>query len=97
MTFLSLLVEVFLLPVGNCQEHGNDQRGEQLQIVGVDGQNTDHKLHNHVIDHSANGDCQQLQTEVDKDPAEDHFTKCPGWEYLQWLLRLPAEQGLHLP
>ena len=78
MTFLSLLVEVFLLPVRNCQEYSDDHCGEQLQIVGVDCQYADNELHHHVIDDSTNGDCQQLQTEVDKDLTKDHLTDDNG-------------------
>ena len=71
-------MEVLLLPVGNCQEHGDDQCGEQLQVVGVDSQYADNELYHHVVNHSANAYCNQLQSKIPEQLAKDHFTNDNG-------------------
>ena len=51
-SLLDGLGEVLALPVGHGQEHGHHQRGEQLQVVGVQAQ-PQHHLDDDVVDDRA--------------------------------------------
>lgn len=73
----SLLGVDVALPVGDRQEHGHDQGGHQLQIVGVQTQ-LQNDLQNDVVDDGTDGDRQQLQREVDEYLAEGHFADDDG-------------------
>ena len=61
MVFPSLQLpgEDAVFPVGHGQEDGHDQRGEQLQVVGVQAQ-PQHHLDDQVIDDGAQGHGQEL-------------------------------------
>ncbi len=56
----SSLVEILLLPVGHGQEHRHNQGGDELEVVGVDGQGADDKLDDDVVENRAQRHRQQL-------------------------------------
>ena len=59
------------------QEQRNHQRGEQLQVVGVQAEPQDH-LDDHVVDDGAQGDSQQLQRKIAEQFAEYHLADDHG-------------------
>ena len=69
---LNGLGEILVLPVGDGQEHGHDQGGNELHIVAAHTQTDNHLIH-HIVDDGTQNDAQQLQGEVVEDFAEDGF------------------------
>ena len=61
------------LQVRHSQEDGNDHSGDELQVVGVDAQQSNNCLYNQIVNDRADRNGEQLQTEVDENLAEDHF------------------------
>ena len=72
------LGEVFSLPVGDGEEYRHHQGGEQLEVIGVEIAQLEHRRNDHIVDDGAEGHRQQLQREIAEDPAENDLADDHG-------------------
>src|SRR5574344_2808958 len=69
--------DILVLPEGDGQEDGHHHGAEELQVVGVQA-HSQHRLDNNVVDNGADGDAEQLQTEVAEQLGESHLADDDG-------------------
>ena len=64
-----MLLSILIFKVRNTEEDGNNSSRKKLEVVSVKTK-TDNKLHNYIINYTAEGNCEKPERKVFENFAE---------------------------